>query len=203
MTVWTAQTAWNLIFSILICATSICGTKSDLFMFCNATAMWTVMSDFMRLLRHSRTTFVIIDSYMKWFILPVHNFAGFCSQSHYKQMHTRLLYILRVYFHMTARCASVAKSTFYPILLFPLLPRDVFRVFCTSFEKQLGGFCCGNLETLFVSFFCACGSVQNHDLFTMEIWYLPHLKQQCEQLYKKSDLRKKNQNWALRLAVWT
>ncbi len=75
------------------------------------------------------TKYFFAPLYMKWFILPVHNFAGFCSQSHYKQMHTRLLYILRVYFHMTARCASVAKSTFYPILLFPLLPRDVFHVF--------------------------------------------------------------------------
>ncbi len=74
MTVWTAQTAWNLIVSIPICAISICGTKSDTCqMFCNATAVWTVMPDFMRLLRYSRSTFVIIPRWLetlKRFFIP-------------------------------------------------------------------------------------------------------------------------------------
>ncbi len=49
---------WSLRF------TSICGTKSDIGqMFCNATTLWTVMSDFMQLLRHSRSTFDIIPQW--------------------------------------------------------------------------------------------------------------------------------------------
>ncbi len=66
-----------------------------------------------------------------------------------------------------------------------------------SFEKKLGRFCCENLATLFVLFFYTCGSVQNHDLFTLEIWYWPHLKQKCEQLYKKIRSEKTNLNLAL------
>ncbi len=39
----------------------ICGTKSDTGqLFCNAIAVWKVMLDFMRLLHHSRSTFVTI-----------------------------------------------------------------------------------------------------------------------------------------------
>ena len=46
---WTAQITWNLIFSILIWATSICGPKSGSdFFFCNATSVWTVISEFMQ-----------------------------------------------------------------------------------------------------------------------------------------------------------
>ncbi len=51
----------NLTFTIPICVTSKSGNKSDTGqMFCNATAFWTVMSDFMQLLGHSRSTFEII-----------------------------------------------------------------------------------------------------------------------------------------------
>lgn len=46
MTVWTA---WNLIFSVPICGTFLCGIKTDIGqMFCNVTAIWRVMSDFMQ-----------------------------------------------------------------------------------------------------------------------------------------------------------
>ncbi len=68
MTVWIAQTTWNLIFSILICATSIYGAKSNTSqMFCIATAVWTVISEFMRFLHHSRSTFVIIGTLQKFY----------------------------------------------------------------------------------------------------------------------------------------
>ncbi len=51
----------NLTFTIPICVTSKSGNKSDTGqMFCNATALWTVMSDFMQLLAHFRSTFKII-----------------------------------------------------------------------------------------------------------------------------------------------
>ncbi len=50
---WTAQITWNLIFSILIWATFICGPKSDTdLIFSSVTSVWTVISEFMRLLRH-------------------------------------------------------------------------------------------------------------------------------------------------------
>ncbi len=50
--------------SILIWTSFICGPKSDTgLIFCNATSVWTVISEFMRHLRHSRSTFVkLVDN---------------------------------------------------------------------------------------------------------------------------------------------
>lgn len=56
--VWMAQTTWNRFFSILIWATSICGPKWNTgLMFCNVTSVWTVISEFMQFLIHSRSGF--------------------------------------------------------------------------------------------------------------------------------------------------
>lgn len=41
ITVWAAQTTWNLIFSILIWNTLTCGPKSDTGPFCNAISVWS------------------------------------------------------------------------------------------------------------------------------------------------------------------
>ncbi len=47
-------------------ATSICGPKSDSGqMFCNVTAVWTVISEFMWHLYHTRSTFVIITRWQE------------------------------------------------------------------------------------------------------------------------------------------
>ncbi len=80
MTVWTAQTAWNLIFSIPICATSAAFTGQ---MFCNATTVWTVMSEFMQILHHYRSTFVIIPCW--WEVWCVRTHKNCSDNSIYKQ----------------------------------------------------------------------------------------------------------------------
>ncbi len=132
MAVWTAQTTWNMIFSILpFNSTSICDTKSDTCqMFCNVTTVWTVLLEFMQLLRRSRSTFVL-----QRFYIPkvIKTFAKGC-QWKYSDV-SELVSITETTLYtskMRARIIKVSKlcSLLSHPYLFFILPVYNFAGFC-------------------------------------------------------------------------